>query len=149
MNSFIIKRQPYTFNSWKGASITKKSNYKTLIIKALQQFNKENKLKGELYGTVYYFHKKDVNIDADNLSKPLWDCLTGILFDDDNQVKLRTAGSFDLTKNDFNILNFSELPAEIIGELLESFDTELHTIYVECGQINYSMFKFNFENNAD
>lgn len=149
MNSFIIKRQPLTFNSWKKASATKKTNYKTLIQNAFRQFNIENKLTNELYGAVYHFYNKNVNIDADNLSKPLWDCLTGFLYDDDEQIKIRIAGSFDLSKNDLNVLNFSGLSGEIITELLEAFDAEEHIVYVECGILNYSNFKFNIEENGN
>lgn len=149
MNSFIIKRQPYTFNSWKGASTAKKNSYKSIIRNAFRLFNTDIILTEELYGTVYHFFNKNVNIDADNLSKPLWDCLTGFLFNDDGQVKIRIAGSFDLSKNDFNVLNFSGLSGEIITELLEAFDTEDHIVYIECGLLNYSMFKFNIESNGN
>ena len=149
MNSFIIKRQPYTFNSWKGASTAKKNSYKSIIRNAFRLFNTDIILTEELYGTVYHFFNKNVNIDADNLSNPLWDCLTGFLFNDDGQVKIRIAGSFDLSKNDFNVLNFSGLSGEIITELLEAFDTEDHIVYIECGLLNYSMFKFNIESNGN
>lgn len=149
MNSFVIKRQPLTFNSWKKASATKKNNYKTLIQTAFRQFNTENILTNELYGAVYHFYNKNENIDADNLSKPLWDCLKGFLYNDDEQIKIRIAGSFDLSKNDFNILNFSGLSGDVIIELLESFDIEEHIVYVECGTLNYSNFKFNIEKNGN
>lgn len=149
MNSFIIKRQPLTSNSWKNASETKKNNYKNLIQKSFRKFNKDKKLKNELYGTVYHFYNKNLKIDADNLSKPLWDCLTGFLYDDDGQIKIRIAGSFDLSKNDFNILNFSGLSGEIITELLEAFETEDHIVYVECGLLDYSNFRFNIEANGN
>ena len=149
MQSFFFKRQPYTFNSWKGASETKKNNYRTLIKESFSQFNTHNVLPDELYGTVYHFYNRNLNIDADNLSKPLWDCLTGFLFTDDRQVKIRIAGSFDLSENDLTMLDFTRLAPEIITELLEAFETNDHIVYVECGIINYSMFKFNIEINEN
>jgi hypothetical protein len=69
--------------------------------------------------------------------------LEGFLFENDFQVKVRTAWSFDLTHNDFNILDFSGLRGEVAAELVEAFENEEHIVYVECGQLSTSMFKFN------
>jgi len=150
MHSFILKRQPKSYNSWKGATTAKKEGYKTAIETSFKQFNPiYAKLTDDLYGTLYYFYKKDLNSDADNLSKPLWDCLAGFLFIDDKQVKIRTAGTFDLSKNDFNILNFSGLAGEVVAELLDAFDSQEHIVYVECGLLKSSMFKFNLEANGN
>jgi len=144
MHSFILKRQPKSFNSWRHASAAKKASYKTAIENSFRQFHPTHTtLTEDLYGTLYYFFKRDLDSDADNLSKPLWDCLTGFLFGDDKQVKLRIAGCFDLSKNDFNILDFTGIPGTVVAELLDAFDTEEHIVYVECGTLKYSMFKFN------
>jgi Holliday junction resolvase RusA-like endonuclease len=146
MHSFILKRQPKSFNGWHKASVSKKEGYKADIEKAFREFYPtHSKLEYELYGVLYYFFKKDFNSDADNLSKPFWDCLSGFLYHDDRQVKLRTVGSFDLSKNDFSILDFSGLEGRIITDLLEAFDSEEHIVYIECGILNYSMFKFSLE----
>ncbi len=133
-----------TFNSWKAASETKKQRYKSFIETAFLEMDPTPAmLRGELYGKALYFYTKDKRIDADNLSKPLWDCLTGFLFEDDFQVKIRTAWSFDLTRNDFNILDFSGLRGEVVTGLIEAFENEEHIVYVACGPLNDSMFKFN------
>lgn len=146
MHSFILKRQPPSYNGWRKAPPAKKARYKADIETSFMQFNPAHiTLTAELYGTLYYFFKKDRDSDADNLSKPLWDCLTGFLFNDDNQVKIRTSGTFDLSRNDFNVLDFSGLAGEVVTELLDAFDTEDHIVYVECGLLNNSMFKFNLE----
>lgn len=150
MYSFILKRQPKSYNSWKGATAIKKATYKADIQTSFKQFHPiHTTLTDDLYGTLYYFFKKDLNSDADNLSKPLWDCLTGFLFTDDKQVRIRTAGTFDLSKNDFNVLDFSGLSGEVIVELLDAFDNEEHIVYIECGLLNTSMFKFNLEENGN
>ncbi len=133
-----------TFNSWTKASQTKKLHYVSLIKAAFTKMNPGySVLTGELYGKAYYFYNKNEGIDADNLSKPIWDCLEKFLFNNDFQVKIRTTWSFDLTRNDFNILNFSGLRGEMVAELVEAFENEEHVVYVECGQLNHSMFKFN------
>ncbi len=145
MNSFILKRPPYSFNSWKKATASQKLRYKTLLENAFAQFNAENKHETDLYGIVYHFYTKNENIDADNLSKPVWDCLTGFLFEDDSQVKMRIAGSFDFRNNKIGLLDFSTLREDIAAELLQAFEQEEHFIYVECGKLNYNMFTFNLE----
>jgi Endodeoxyribonuclease RusA len=105
-------------------------------------------LTDELYGVLYHFFRANLKMDADNLSKPIWDCLTGFLYVDDSQVKLRIAGSFDLSKHNFNILDIETLPKPIVDELVDAFKNHDRFVYIECGRLNYSMFKFNFENNA-
>lgn len=151
MHSFILKRQPRSYNSWKGTTNAKKELYKSDIKESFRQFypTHATPLTGDLYGTIFYFFKKNLDIDADNLSKPLWDCLNGFLFSDDKQVKLRTAGTFDLSNHDFNVLDLSGLTGEVIAELLDAFDTEEHIIYVECGLLNNALFKFNLEANGN
>lgn len=150
MHSFIQKRQPKSYNGWKGASAANKASYKTAIETSFRKFNPNyTRLTDDLYGTLYYFFKKDLNSDADNLSKPLWDCLTGFLFADDKQVRIRTAGTFDLSKSDFNVLDFSGLKGDVVAELLDAFDCEEHIVYVECGILNNSMFKFHLEANGN
>jgi hypothetical protein len=126
-----------------------KDNYKRAIEDAFQKFNQISEpLTNDLYGVLYHFFKKNRQIDADNLSKPIWDCLTGFLYVDDSQVKLRIAGSFDLSEIEYDVLNFVDLPEPIVDELLEAFKNHDHIVYIECGLLKYSMFKFNFEKNA-
>jgi hypothetical protein len=104
-----------------------------------------NVLPGDLYAIVYYFFNINLKLDADNLSKPIWDCLCGFLFNDDEQIKLRIAGSFDLTTEDYNVIDFTGLQGELLVEMLESFEHEDHIVYIEYGKIKPTMYKFNIE----
>lgn len=150
MYNFILKRQPKSFNSWKKINFEQKSSYKEEIESSFRQFNHTHRtLKDDLYGILYYFFTKDTNSDADNLSKPLWDCLEGFLYNDDSQVKIRTSGTFDLSKHDFNILDFSGLAGDVVTKLLDAFDNEEHIVYVECGLLNTTMFKFHLETDGN
>lgn len=103
----------------------------------------------ELYGLIYHFYRRNIGIDADNLSKPVWDGLKGLLFKDDKQVKLRIAGSFDLSANDLTVLDFSGLPGAVINSLLEAIETEDHVLYVECGNFTTDMIRLNLERNGN
>lgn len=150
MYSFIVIARPRSYNSWGSASVINKINYKRLIEEAFSKAHPAHVLEEtDLYGLVYHFFKKDIGIDADNLSKPIWDCLRGILFDDDKRVKMRIAGSFDLTVDNFTILNSSGLPGEVIASLIEAVETEEHVLYVECGTFTVDMIQLNLERNGN
>lgn len=141
MYSFILKQRPNSYNSNKGK---KKINYTRAIQTAFSQINpNHSKLTDDLYAAVYYFFKRDLRLDADNISKPVWDGLINFLYNDDKQIKIRIAGCFDISKNDFNILDISGLEGKMLSKLIEAFDTEEHIIYVECGPFNHKLFKFN------
>lgn len=146
MHCFIFKRQPKSYNSGFKSNMAKESYLNDLKL-ALNQFDTITApFEEDLYGIVYHFYKKNIGIDADNISKPLWDILTGIVFNDDRQIKLRIAGSIDMSSGDFSVIDFSNLKGEVIAELIDAFDTKEHIVYVECGKLDNSMYKFNIEN---
>ena len=87
----------------------------------------------------------DVKVDADNLSKPVWDSLKGVLFTDDSQIRMRVAGSFDITKPDFNVLGIAGLEGELAIDLAAAAEKEDHIIYVECGKFDLSMVRIKME----
>ena len=143
MYNFILKSRPLSYNSCKGY---KKVNYETALKTSFRSYNPtHNVMTGELYANVYYFFNKNLDLDADNLSKPVWDSLNGFLYADDKQIKLRTAGSYDLTSGDYNVIDFSGLQGNFIIDLLEAFESEEHIVYIECGEFKPSMLKFNIE----
>jgi Holliday junction resolvase RusA-like endonuclease len=150
MYRFIMRRKPKSYNSWKTSSKKGKDSYRTTVQESFKRFNPQHVMPvNDLYGILYYFFKKDFDNDADNLSKPLWDCLIGAMYSDDKQIKMRTVGMFDLSANDFNVLDFSGLDGETIEALLDAFDQEEHVVYVECGVLSDSMFKFNLTKDAN
>ncbi len=143
MYNFILKRRPLSYNSFRG---TKKLNYKTALETSFKSYNPtHNILTGNVYATLYYFFNTNLKLDTDNLSKPVWDCFCGFLFNDDKQIKIRTAGSFDLTNGDYSVIDFSGLQGNLIIDLLDAFEKEEHIVYIECGNFNPSMYKFNIE----
>ena len=143
MYHFILKSKPLSYNS---CTTKKRVNYKKALQESFTTYNTTHTvLSGELYALVYYFFKKNLYLDTDNISKPVWDCLNGFLFTDDQQIKMRTAGSFDLTNGDFTVIDVTGLDGKLAGDLLDAFGSEDHIVYVECGKFNPSMFKFSLE----
>jgi hypothetical protein len=103
-------------------------------------------VSNDLYGIVYYFHKKHNQLDADNLSKPIWDALEGILYEDDSIIKYRSAGIFDLRSSGLEILDITLIPEHVAYDFLERLNDSDHILYIEVGNLDYSMFKFGYEN---
>ena len=143
MHNFILNKRPVSYNSCRG---TKKTNYKNAVQRSFTVYNSMPAiLGGDLYAIIYYFYNKNLKLDTDNLSKPVLDSLTGFLFSDDQQVKIRIAGSFDLTNGDYSVIDMSGLDGRLAVDLLDAFDKEDHIVYVECGKFNPAMLKFNIE----
>lgn len=144
MLNCIVFRKPLSVNNSKGK---KRANYKIDIETAFKQLHDTiTPFCGKLYGVVYYFYsetQKGQRVDADNLSKPIWDCLKSFMYNDDIQIKLRIAGSIDLRDDDFEELDISSLSTEISLLLIDAIDNEEHILYIECGELQQSMFKFN------
>lgn len=149
IHSFILKRQPKSYNKWKRNS-TKGQNYLNYIRDTFNEFyNSFTPKTGELYGIAYYFHSKATQTDADNISKPIWDSLSEFLYPDDKQVKLRIAGCFDIGNKDFDILDVSGVPGNVIADFVEAIEVEEHVVYIECGSLNDNMYKFNLIKNGN
>ena len=143
MYNFILKRRPLSYNSFKG---NKKDYYKHALETSFKNYNPTHRiLTGNVYATLYYFFNTNLKLDTDNLSKPVWDCLCGFLFNDDQQIKIRIAGSFDLTNGDYSVIDFTGLQGNLIIDLLDAFEKEEHIVYIECGSFNPLMYKFNIE----
>ena len=151
MKNFVFKRQPKAYQGSKTfKSATSKTNYISELETSLKQLNDDNALlTGELYGVVYYFRKKPTGTDADNISKPIWDCLSGILFDDDRRIKLRISGILDIPTGDINIVDLTGLRGEVFAEITAALGVTDHFVYIECGQLNNSMYRLNLETNGN
>ena len=147
MYSFVVSTKPKSYNSKdKKKALEYQIQMQVAFAKS---YPRHSLLTEDLYGMIYHFFRRNIGIDADNLSKPVWDGLKGIVFEDDKQVKLRIAGSFDLTANDLTVLDFSGLPGAVIASLLEAVETEEHVLYVECGRFTTDMIRLNLEENGN
>ncbi|MBK8502160.1 MAG: RusA family crossover junction endodeoxyribonuclease [Saprospiraceae bacterium] len=57
-----------------------------------------------LCGKVFYIHRVKHGFDADNISKPLWDSLEGVAYENDRQIRyLETLKIHDSTPDVFEI----------------------------------------------
>ncbi|MEZ0540903.1 RusA family crossover junction endodeoxyribonuclease [Fibrella arboris] len=146
----MIKTRPKSYNSWGSTTVAKKKSYIQRIEKAFStSYPGHIPLNKDLYGLVYHFYKESGGHDADNISKPVWDCLRGILYDDDKRVKMRIVGSFEMTTDYITVIGSSGLSGKLIAELLDALETEDHLLYVECGTFSPAMIQLNIAQNAN
>lgn len=131
---------PLSYNS------KNKTVYQELIRKAFQR-----RFRGvipcfpvaqELYARVYYFTSDGVTVDADNISKPIWDAVSGMVYVDDRAIVMRTAVIIDVNKHPFNTIDTSGISGAVAADLMQ-YLTEKHVrcLYIECGYFNESMIK--------
>ncbi|MEK7395728.1 MAG: RusA family crossover junction endodeoxyribonuclease, partial [Candidatus Poribacteria bacterium] len=124
-----------------GVTIKKKKAFKGYNVSAVQ-------LEGNLYGVVYYFHRVPTQIDADNISKPIWDALNEIAFQDDRNIVLRIAGVFNLNLEQIDVIDLSQMPDLVLDDFSEMINEnggKQRIIYVEIGKLNYNLFRFGYE----
>ena len=121
--------------------------YQEEIVASFYRYNgKPHIIEGEqLYGFIYYFHKEKTTIDADNISKPIWDALISEAYSDDNQIIFRSASVLDLNRTEIDAFNVTYLPDNIFLDLMEMLDIENNILYVEIGTYSQSLIKFGYE----
>ena len=142
---YVTNKKPLSYNNAR-----KKEKYK-------QEFQEEFKtLYGHLYpnlpihqktlqSNIVYIHHQLKNgcvPDVDNLSKPIVDTFTGVIYDDDRQIIRRAANIIELKDFDFFAVDETNMPIEIF----EAFETyyenkEQNIIYFEVGEFSVSQIK--------
>lgn len=90
--------------------------------------------KVNLYARVYYFHKGPRQIDADNLSKPVLDALSKIVYEDDNLVIDRQAVKINLREKDGYSLS-DDLSTAWYDKLTRSMDRYSDFLFIEVGEL--------------
>jgi hypothetical protein len=139
MRAFICKQKAKSHQS-KGFSGARKALYQNNV---QTSFGKKELFNGDKYGLVYYFHNGDAEIDADNLSKPIWDSLRDHAYSDDKEIRYRTAAIIDLLQTDINSFDLSGLEPTLAEELLDAVANSNHFFYVEIGTFQTEMITFS------
>ena len=82
--------------------------------------------------------------DADNISKPVWDSLTGYAYSNDRQIRLRTSGVVNLGELSLTELAVETLPSAILTDL-ENFvlaDELRHLLYIHVAPLRADQYCF-------
>lgn len=147
MEIVISKLVPLSYNSKNRKN---RNEYKKKIRSAFSR-----KYKGvvpkfpaaeELYARVYFFTNCGINVDCDNISKPIWDAVKNLIYDDDCQIILRTATVIDLKIHPVNI-DTSSIDGAVAADLMQELsEKDVKCLYIECGNFKESMIKIGESN---
>ena len=97
-------------------------------------------LDGELYARITWFHAAEPKLDVDNIVKPIFDALVGIVYDDDHHIaqcvitRVRSRPQPDLS--DEHIL------PDLYSQLKKLIRNHPHVLYIEVGQLSLSKVIF-------
>lgn len=144
MYNFLVKTRPRSYNSWRRNS-SKGMRYTQKIRHALHHYCPDfHRMEVPLYGIVYYFYKQASGLDADNLSKPVWDSLTNILYKDDQQIKWRLAAAVNLQMEDLAVFTMNGLREPLFNDFLDALENEEDFLYIECGSMHNDLLRFDW-----
>lgn len=93
---------------------------------------------------VYIYHNLNShNIpDVDNLSKPIIDAFTNVIYYDDSQVARREADIIELKELQFITIDYTNMPTEIATDILDFIDNqETHIVLLTIGNLKWSNIK--------
>ena len=96
----------------------------------------------ELYAKAFFFTSDGVNVDTDNISKPIWDALNGLLYDDDCNIVLRMASVIDVERHPITTIDATKIDGDVAVELMQGLtDKNVKCLYLECSQFYDTMVK--------
>jgi len=96
----------------------------------------------ELYARVYFFTSSGVNVDCDNISKPIWDAVNNLLYVDDRKIVMRTAAVVDVNIHPYHFIDASSIDGAVAADLMQGLaDTDVKCLYIECGKFKESRIK--------
>lgn len=94
METIVVKGRPASVN----ASASTKLNWKNKVAAAASQVFSKPLEDTDLRIEITFFHDGSPDIDAGNMSKPICDCLEGIVYHDDSQLMEHNARFRDLNR---------------------------------------------------
>lgn len=97
-----------------------------------------------LQSNIVYIHqlRQGCIPDVDNLSKPIVDAFTGVIYEDDKQIIRRSANIIELKDLDFVAVDATNMPAEILDAFENYYENkESNIIYFEVGEFDASQIR--------
>ena len=96
----------------------------------------------ELYARVYFFTSDGINVDCDNISKPIWDAVNNLVYVDDRKIVMRTAAVIDMNSHPMGIIDASSIDSSVAADLMQGLaDADVKCLYIECDVFKESMIK--------
>lgn len=141
---YVTNKQPISHNG-SGSSSKRKQEFKDDFNITYSHLYEGLPIKGKtLQSNIVYIHQqRPGNIpDVDNLSKPIVDAFSGVIYEDDRQIIHRSASIIELKDFDIVSVDATYMPLEIY-EALESYyeKKETNIIYFEVGEFDVSQIR--------
>lgn len=99
-----------------------------------------------LQAKVFYIHRVPDYKDADNISKPLWDCLNKHAYEDDKQIKYIETLKVDLDRDDlieFNTENMDNIDyAKLLYFIIDDTNTLDRILYINVSDYESKNVRF-------
>jgi hypothetical protein len=135
MVGFLCTFRPRSVNAKRA------EKYKKEIVDSFKHYYPNNTIyyEEDIYGISYYFHKRKTSLDADNLSKPIWDALSSVVYKDDKIIKLRYSGIYDLNSQ-ITRFDFTKMPKNVYIDFLEYIEKYEHIVYIELGKLRNELY---------
>lgn len=138
---FVTNKKPLSHNG-RGSNERYKQEYRDEFNTKYSGLYVDLNLptKDILKSSVYLIHRlRKGNIpDVDNLSKPIIDAFTGLIYVDDSQIIRRSASILKLDDFDIMSINATELPYEIYDSFVNYYNdsTTQHIVLLGVGSID-------------
>lgn len=101
----------------------------------------------ELYARVYFFTSDGVNVDSDNISKPIWDAVNNLVYVDDRKIVMRIAAVIDVNLHPINIIDTSSIDGAVAADLMQGLsEVDVKCLYIECNIFKESMIRIGEAN---
>lgn len=141
---YVTNKKPLSHN--KGGS---KREYKQMLrdefgTKYARLYNGLPIQKEILQSNIVYIHqvKDECMPDVDNLSKPIVDAFSGVMYRDDSQIIKRSALRLKRSEFQFVTIDATNMPAEIYDDLMEYYDNkETHIVLFEVDRVSLGTIK--------
>lgn len=143
--AFVTAERPKSLQSQR-----KQDYQERLRQQARRHMVTQQRLVGDLYAYVVWFHSQKADGDVDNILKPILDALNGVVYEDDHQIVKCVAERINITRR-YTLNTFpTTLNAEVFEDLLQHLGDEqtAHILYIEVGNIGMRFVTFGMIDGA-
>lgn len=141
---YVTNKKPLSHNKGGSNREYKKTLRDEFIRKYASLYEGLPIQKDKLQSNIVYVHqvKDECTPDVDNLSKPIVDAFSGVMYRDDSQIIKRSALRLKRSEFQFVTIDATNIPAEIYNDLMEYYDNkETHIVLFEVDRVSLGTIK--------
>lgn len=141
---YVTNKKPLSHNKGGSNKAYKQTLRDEFAEKYASLYNDLPIQKDKLQSNIVYIHqvKSECIPDVDNLSKPIVDAFSGVMYRDDSQIIKRSASRLKRSEFQFVTIDATNIPAEIYNDLMEYYNNkETHIVFYEVDKISLDTIK--------